>query len=136
LFPKAPLIPRSDPFRVIEKYVSVDDQVTWHDADSPPGPEVPAGSETVWFRFVVTNDGNITLTHVTLSDDFYDVSGCTLTDPLPAGASFDCEIGPFAAEEGQHTNIATVSGDYDGVTYEDSDEASYFGFVLRIGLEQ
>ena len=62
-----------DPSIDIEKYVSVDDGNTWQDADTPPGPEVLAGSETVWFRFIVTNDGDVSLTNVTLSDTDFEV---------------------------------------------------------------
>ncbi|MCK4471698.1 MAG: Ig-like domain-containing protein, partial [Anaerolineae bacterium] len=116
----------------IEKYVSVDDQATWHDADALPGPEVLAGSETVWFRFVVTNDGDVALTDVTLSDSDFDAeiaSQCTVPDELAPGESFECLIGPFVAIEGQHVNTGTATGDYDGETYSDEDDANYFGTV-------
>ncbi|MEE9615573.1 MAG: thrombospondin type 3 repeat-containing protein, partial [Anaerolineae bacterium] len=114
----------------VEKYVSVDDQATWHDADSPPGPEAAAGSETVWFRFIVTNDGDVTLTNVTLSDSDFDAAiaaQCTVPAELEADESFECVIGPFVAIEGQHVNTATATGDYDGQTYSDTDHARYFG---------
>jgi YqxM protein len=109
----------------VEKYVS-DDGATWHDADEAPGLEVPVGDD-VWFRFVVTNDGNVTLTDITLSDTDFDVSGCTLTDPLAPDGSFECVIGSFDAAEGQHTNTATATGDYEGETYSDEDDANYYG---------
>jgi YqxM protein len=109
----------------VEKYVSTDG-TTWQDADDPTGPEVPVG-DPVWFRFVVTNDGNVTLTDITLSDSDFDVSGCTLTDPLAPDDSFECVIGSYEAEEGQHTDTATATGDYDGQTYSDEDDANYYG---------
>lgn len=112
----------------LEKYVSVDDQANWQDADTPTGPEVEAGHD-VYFRFVVTNDGDATLTNVTLADSDFDVSDCTLTDSLDPDDSFACVIGPFAAQEGQHTNTATATGDYDGQTYTDQDDANYNGTV-------
>jgi uncharacterized repeat protein (TIGR01451 family) len=113
----------------LEKYVSVDDQANWQDADTPTGPEVEAGHD-VYFRFVVTNDGDATLTNVTLADSDFDVSDCTLTDPLDPDDSFACVIGPFAAQEGQHTNLGTATGDYNSKTYEGTDPAHYYGTVL------
>jgi hypothetical protein len=119
----------------IEKYVSVDDQDTWHDADSPPGPEVVAGGETVWFKFVVTNDGNVALTNVTLSDSAFDAqiaSQCAVPDELAPDASFECIIGPFEAIEGQHVNTGTATGDYCGQTHSDTDRAKYYGYVPTV----
>jgi hypothetical protein len=110
----------------IEKYVSVDGQATWEDADTSPGPEVSEGDD-VYFRFVVTNDGDVELTNITLSDTDFDLSGCSITDPLATGASFECVIGPFAAVEGQHTDTGATSGQYDGMTVTDSDDAYYYG---------
>jgi hypothetical protein len=110
----------------LEKYVSVDDQATWHDADDPTGPYADAGSD-VYFKFVVTNVGNVELSNITLSDSDFDVSGCTLTDPLAAGGSFECVIGPFDAIAGQHANTGETTGDYEGNTYSDTDDAHYFG---------
>jgi hypothetical protein len=114
----------------VEKYVSVDDQETWHDADARPGPLVEAGSETVWFKFVVTNDGGVTLSGVTLGDTDFDAEiarQCAVPGTLDAGKSYECVIGPFVAVEGQHVNTATATGEYDGETYSDTDRAKYFG---------
>ena len=115
--------PEPNPSIEVEKYVSVDGQATWEDADSPPGPQVSEGGE-VYFRFVVTNDGNVPLTNINLSDSDFDVSGCALTDPLAPTASSECVIGPFNDFSGQHTNTATATGDYDGQTYTDQDDAN------------
>ena len=122
--------PQPNPSIDVEKYVSVDDQATWHDADTPPGPEAIAGSETVWFRFVVTNDGDATLTGVTLSDTDFNAeiaSQCTVPTSLAPGESFTCLIGPFVAIEGQHMNTGTTTGNYEGQPYSDTDRAKYFG---------
>ncbi len=110
----------------IEKYISVDGQQTWADADTPPGPEVEEGTP-VYFRFVVTNDGNVTLTGITLEDSDFNLSGCEVPQELAPGGSFECVIGPFAAEEGQHADTATVTGYYDGEPYSDKDDAHYLG---------
>ncbi len=89
-----------------------------------------AGSETVWFRFEVTNDGDVDLTNVTLSDNIFDpeIATCWVPSTLIAGATYDgCVIGPFVAREGQHINTGTATGDYDDKTYSDTDSARYFG---------
>lgn len=120
-----------DPSIDIEKYVSVKHQVTWHDADTPPGPEANEGHETIRFKFVVTNDGDAALTNVTLNDTDFNAAiaaQCTVPTELAPGESFECVIGPFMAIDGQHTNTATATGDYDGQTYSDTDRAKYFGW--------
>jgi hypothetical protein len=119
----------------VEKYVSVDNRATWHDADVPPGPEVLSGSETVWFRFVMTNIGDFALTNVTLSDSDFDAAiaaQCTVPTELDVGESFECVIGSFVAVEGQHTNTATATGEYDETTYIDIDAANYRGLVMDV----
>jgi uncharacterized repeat protein (TIGR01451 family) len=109
----------------VEKLVTVDG-ATWYDADDPTGPEADVGSD-VTFRFVVTNTGELTLTNVSLTDTDFDLSGCSVVDPLVPGASFTCDHGPVSAEAGQHANTATASGDYEDETYSDTDDAHYFG---------
>lgn len=108
----------------IEKFVSTDG-VTWQDADAAPGPIVAPGA-AVWFRFNVTNSGNVELTNLTLSDDTVDVSSCTIPATLPSGAFFECAVGPLTAADGQHSNIATANGTFNGITVSDSDGAHYF----------
>jgi YqxM protein len=128
--PPKPPPPEPNPSIDVEKHVSVDDQGTWHDADTPPGPEASAGSETVWFKFVVTNDGDVLLNNVTLSDSDFDAAiadQCAVPDELAPGESFECVIGPFVAVAGQHVNTATVTGDYGKGTCGDTDRAKYFG---------
>ncbi len=110
----------------LEKFVSVDGQTTWQDADSPPGPNAALGAE-VFFRFLVTNRGTIALTNLSLTDNVFDASSCALPDTLAPDAFFECTIGPFAVGEGQHTDIGLATGEFDGTTVSDTDSASYFG---------
>ncbi len=110
----------------LEKYVSVDNQATWQDADAPPGPQTTAGN-AVYFRFVVTNTGNVPLSNVTLTDNVYDLSACPpIPNPLSAGASYTCMLGPTPAQVGQHTNTATTTGSWSDLTVRDSDDANYY----------
>ena len=122
---KSAIIP-AEPSIDVEKYVSVDAQSTWEDADSPTGPYTNVGSD-VYFKFVVTNTGNAALTDLTLTDTDYDTSSCTITSPLAPAGSFECIIGPESAIESQQTDTATATGKYNGDTYQDIDDANYFG---------
>ena len=108
----------------VEKYVSVDNQITWQDADSPPGPQTTVGSQ-VYFQFVVTNVGNVPLSNVTLSDNVFTLVRCTVPSFLSPGQSYTCWHGPVAAQAGQHTNTATATGVYGNTTVSDADDANY-----------
>ncbi|UWZ79639.1 hypothetical protein L9S41_18450 [Geoalkalibacter halelectricus] len=83
----------------------------------------------VYFRFLVTNDGPVPLTEITLEDTVFDVSDCVIPQTLAPGASFECVIGPFPAEAGQHKNTGTATGWYAGIQVMDSDDAHYYGKV-------
>lgn len=108
----------------VEKYVSVDGGGTYVDADVAPGPVVDTGDD-VYFKFVVTNEGNVELSEVSLEDSEFDVDNCTIPDTIAPEESFDCVIGPKSAGPESHTDAATVNGEYAGRTVEDSDEANY-----------
>ncbi len=56
----------------MEKLVSVDNRVTWHDADAAPGPETMAGYD-IYFRFVIVNVGNVPLHAAADADDMTDM---------------------------------------------------------------
>lgn len=57
-----------DPSINIKKHVSVDNGETWHDVDSPPGPFLSQGIEPQ-FKFFVLNNGAVTLTDITVTDN-------------------------------------------------------------------
>jgi uncharacterized repeat protein (TIGR01451 family) len=118
----------------IEKYISVDNQETWHDADNPTGPVTKAGSD-VYFKFVVTNTGDVDLNSISLTDSDFELS-CPTIDPLPAnGGSFECIHGPIIAITGQHNNSVTVTGEYNP-TISDIDYANYLGINPCIEIEK
>jgi hypothetical protein len=110
----------------VKKYVSVDNQATWDDAQTAPGPWVKVGNP-VYFKYVVTNTGDAMLSPVRLTDNVYSTGTCTVPASLAPGASFECIIGSFAAAAGVHTNIATAEGDYLTETASDTDPANYNG---------
>jgi hypothetical protein len=108
----------------VEKYISVDGGNGWLDADLPTGPVVVAGDE-VRFKFVVKNPSEyIDLSGITLVDSVYGSINCPST--LPRGKFFECFIGPFPAQAGQHTNTATVECIWWDDRYSDTDDANYF----------
>lgn len=109
----------------IEKYVMTDG-ATWADVDAAPGPQVIVGSN-VSFRFVITNTGTVPLTALTLTDTTLATTTCVLPATLEPAASVECVVGPVPAVEGQHTNTATVTASFNGVSVTDSDTASYLG---------
>lgn len=119
----------------VDKFVSADG-VAWDDADDAPGPEFQPGTQ-VSFRFVVNNIGNVELTGLALADSRYDTSACTIPAALAPAAFFECTIGPFPVEDGQHTNIATATASYDGTTITAIDTANYFsGDLPEVTLDK
>ncbi len=116
-------IPESTPSINVVKQISGDNS-TWVDADLPPGIAVLIGAN-VFYRFTVTNTGNVELSNITLTDNTYDLSGASVPPTLAPGASFVYYLGPISAQSGQHTNIATATGTFDNATYTDTDNANY-----------
>ena len=106
----------------VEKFVSTDSS-NWQDADTAPGLQVEPGGQ-VYFRFAVTNNGNVPLTNIALSDDAFDTSSCILPTSLEPGTGFECVIGPFPAA-GVHTDTATVTALYQTTSVSDTDSANY-----------
>jgi hypothetical protein len=102
------------------------------DADEPPGPPVDVGEPVEW-TYVVTNTGNVVLSDVLLVDD----SGT----PAFPGDDYICPIGMLPvrgaddnscsrtgeAEEGPHSNLATVVGFHGNLSVSDSDPSHYLG---------
>ena len=126
----------------VEKLVSVDGGTTWEDADVATGPTLLDGFDAPQFKFVLTNTGNVALSGVSLTDSDFGLAGCVPSVPttLAVGASYECVLtGTWAA--GQHTNMATASGNYtasDGSSYSDSDfdSAFYFGATVSVDVEK
>jgi hypothetical protein len=107
----------------VERLVSPDGGLTYLDADTPPGPGIPQGTDPL-YKFVVTNTGGRALTDVAVSDD---VLGPVGTVPaLGVGQSREWIVsGTWSA--GPHANTATASGSFQSQTVTDTDPAHYFG---------
>jgi len=121
----------------IMKYVSIDNQVTWLDANYATRAEyVPVPRATpIYFKIVVTNTGNVELTGIQVTDvwvnEGVDSTPIDLTGLYPStlagGGSFEIIVGPLPAGYCYHTNTATVTGVYSDQTLTDIDVAKYHG---------
>lgn len=111
--------------------VSIDGGATWDDAEIPTGP-IAELAAPVSFLLQIFNSGDFPLTNLTLSDSVFDASSCVLPPTLEIDGAIECIIGPFNAVEGQHVNISTASGEYEGNTYTDSDAAHYYAGNLPL----
>ncbi|HEY8339638.1 MAG TPA: hypothetical protein VIK95_07200 [Egibacteraceae bacterium] len=123
--------------------IAIEKATNGEDADDAPGPYVPVGDPVTW-TYVVTNDSNVAITSVTVSDDVLgpiDPASCELggtpgiPDPLPVGASFTCTV-TGVASAGQYENVGSVTGDAGGVEVADSDASHHYGEVLGVTLEK
>jgi len=105
----------------IEKYVSVDNGVTWLDADTATGPYADEGS-TVKFKVNISNCGNINLTGITVIDT--DFTFTDIATSLVVGAWDESAVYSTTALVDQQWDNASVTCSQ-GVS--DWDLAYYFG---------
>ena len=82
-------------------------RVNGQDADAAPGPTVAAGSRIDW-TYVVTNQGDVALDGVNVSDDKGDAVSCPKTSLRP-GESMTCTASSTAGK-GQFVKLATAVG--------------------------
>lgn len=113
------------------KLVSVDNGVTFVDANQAPLPVLIAPNNPI-YQWVVTNTGTVTLTNVTLVDsDFGPITIPTTT--LAPDETFTVQLtGTFAPND--HCNTATVTGTGDQGNVSAADFACYVGQTSGIDL--
>jgi plastocyanin len=98
--------------------ISIDKMTNGQDADNPPGPTILVGNPVDW-TYNVTNDGNVALSEITVTDDngtpsnpADDITVCNLTN-LEAGASQTCNLsdtaqeGPITAHHQEYASSST-----------------------------
>jgi uncharacterized repeat protein (TIGR01451 family) len=102
------------------------------DANNPTGPLIPVGDSVVW-RYVMTNTGNVPLTYALTDDQDVQVA-CPRILTIAPGESLTCfAIG--TAEAGQYANTGTVVGTApSGVEVSADDPSHYFGSTAGIAL--
>jgi uncharacterized repeat protein (TIGR01451 family) len=99
----------------LTKYVSVDNGVTWLDANTETGPVLSSSLDIdPQFRYTVSNTGNITLADVTLTDAVYDLNGAAAGTSysfgnLAVGASAEFIFTDAAWAAGQQSGDAAVA---------------------------
>jgi predicted secreted protein len=95
------------------------------DADAAPGPEIPVGGAVTW-TYVVTNNGDVALTGVQVTDNKGVAVSCPKTS-LAVGESMTC-TGHGTATAGQYENIGSVTGNPpSGSPVSSSDPSHYYG---------
>lgn len=104
--------------------IDIEKATEGEDADTGTGPSLLVGSTVNW-TYVVTNDGNVDLTNVSVTDSQNVQVSCN-SSSLAVGASMTC-TGSGSATIGQYENIGTATGDslFGAVT--DSDPSHYLG---------
>ena len=93
------------------------------DADTEPGPKVPAGSTVTW-TYVVKNTGEVALSGIKVDDDREGSVSCPKRSLRP-GESMTCtKTGKAVA--GQYRNVGTATGETTcGKTVRDEDASHY-----------
>ena len=117
--------------------INIEKSTNGVDADFPEGPAIVAGNSVQWV-YIVTNIGTVNLTNINVTDNVNGVE--------PAYVSGDTNGDGFLnitetwyynatgnAIEGPYSNWGNVTGNYDGITVNDSDPSHYFGVNASLG---
>ena len=78
----------------------------------------------VYYLCVVTNNGDVPLTNITISDPGLKYIGSR--DILKVGESVEAELGYYCVLTVPTSNTATATGEYMGIIYDDTDMAHFF----------
>ncbi|MGH6720127.1 MAG: DUF7507 domain-containing protein, partial [Alphaproteobacteria bacterium] len=111
--------------RAVPFGVAIIKSTNGQDADQAPGPSIPVGSPVTW-EYLVTNTGDAPLTNVLVLDDRGVVVNCGGKTTLAVGQSMTC-TGAGVAVAGQYRNVGTVTANWSGGSYRDSNPSHYFG---------
>ena len=91
----------------------------------------PDVGQNVYYRFVITNTGEVVLSNITLSDDLYPAATFdpALPATLAAGASFTTYYTAVAVEGTQPDTVTATGSPPAGSNVTDNDGASYTGTI-------
>lgn len=104
------------------------------DADEAPGPNIDVGDAVNW-TYVVSNNGNVELTNVSVTDDKGVIVTCPKTT-LAVDESMTC-TGAGVATAGQYANLGTATGTAPtGKVVEDRDPSHYTNVPTGIEEEE
>ena len=118
-----------------EPSIDVEKSTNGDDADAAPGPFIPEGGAVNW-AYVVTNNGDLDLENIVLTDNVLGVVTCSATT-LATTISMTCTAAGVAAL-GPYENVATVTDDAVGSASQaaDTDSSHHFGFKGAIEIEK
>jgi hypothetical protein len=114
----------------VNSSIDIEKATNGEDADDPTGPTIDEGNTVNW-EYVVTNNGNVNLTNIIVTDDqgeipVFQSSNLNGDDILEPG-----EVWTYTATgtagSGQYANIGNVTGEHNGDTVTDEDPSHYFG---------
>ncbi len=110
------------------------------DADLPTGPSIAVGSAVTW-TYLVTNPGDVALSHIIVTDSQVGVVPAYVSGDANSNGLLDVDetwtyqaTGTAAA--GQYVNVGTVTGRYNGQTVTDEDPSHYFGGQAGIQIKK
>lgn len=115
----------ANPGMKLAKQVSTSTSGPWS-----PFRTLTPSTDQLWYRVIVENIGDVTLTSVTVTDPTVSLAGCTWSTSLASLASGDsstCTVNPGTAQSGDHINTATAQGTHSGTTYTTTAAAEYVG---------
>jgi len=122
---------------MINPSVDIEKSTNGEDADTAPGPEILVGESVVWV-YKVTNDGDVDLTDIVVTDDeLGDV--CTITSLAVGDSTTYTMYGTSTADGYANTGIADVTytdADNDQAPRSDSDDSHYFGADPSFTIEK
>jgi LPXTG-site transpeptidase (sortase) family protein len=73
---------------------------------------------SVYYKFIVLNDGSSNITSLSLADNLLDVTSCEFYTPLAPGKSTSCVVGPYTAPQNSVTTNTAI------LTYSDQTSTS------------
>jgi hypothetical protein len=114
--------------------IGIEKATNGDDADFGPGPTVLAGGKVTW-DYVVSNEGALALTDVTVTDDQRVLVDCP-QNMLAVGEEMTCTAAGIA-EAGEYVNVGMASATFEGGgRVSDTDPSHYFGADPRVDIEK
>jgi hypothetical protein len=112
--------------------INIEKSTNGQDADTKPGPSVTVGNSVYW-TYIVSNLGNVPLSHVTVTDDQgmtpnYVSGDANGDDILQTSETWSFEATDIAVK-GQYANIGTVTAEYNSSLVSDNDPSHYYGEI-------
>lgn len=112
--------------------IDIEKATNGQDADTPTGPTIMVGDPVNW-TYVVTNNGDVALTGIEVTDDKEVTVTCPKTT-LAVDESMTCTASGLAMA-GQYANLGSVSGMAGQVEVSDTDPSHYFGETPVVAVQ-